>query len=155
MQVVLSYAWFFGVLKCAEVSLCLVWALVVGHVDTVCMATLNMVDTDHSLAVPLMVCRALHQNLAAPQGWEGEAEAEGEDSLEVEVGDILEVEVEDTQEVGAEDMPWPLQYYPVSVAAGSLLLPSFLPFYSRKSTPGPRKYSSLESQSIVGQCSNV
>ena len=83
-------------MKCAKVSLCLVWALVVGQVDMVCMATLDMVDTDHSLAAPLMVGRVLHQNLAVPQGQEGEAEV----SLEAEVGDILEAEVEDTQEVG-------------------------------------------------------
>ena len=78
----LLYAWFFGVLKHAEVSLCLVQALVVGQVDTVRMTTLDTVDTDHSLAAPLMVGRVLHQNLAVPQGQEGEAEAEAEDSLE-------------------------------------------------------------------------
>ena len=48
-----------------------------------------------------------HQNLAVPQGQDGEAEAEAEaeDSLETEVGDTLEVEAEDTQKVGAEDTP--------------------------------------------------
>ena len=85
-------------------------ALVVGLKDMVCMATLNRVENDHNLlAAALVEGRAAQHNLAAPQGQEGEAEAE--DSLEAEVGDSLEVEAEDTPYyhfVQASTESWPL-----------------------------------------------
>lgn len=73
--------------ECAEASSHAVWALVVVLEDTVRMATLDMVDTDHNHAAALEEGRVAH---------------EAEDSPEVGVGDSPEVVAEDSLEVAGD-----------------------------------------------------
>ena len=73
--------------ECVEVSSHAVWALVVVQEDTVRMATLDMVDTDHNHAAALKEGRVAH---------------EAEDSPEVRVRDSPKVVAEDSLEVAGD-----------------------------------------------------